>query len=46
MPVGLVKALNPLGHSGQRRLQDVVGSNEMEIGIPQTMGLSVKRLNW
>ena len=32
MPVGLVNALNPLGHSGQRRLQEVVGSNEMETG--------------
>jgi hypothetical protein len=32
IPVGRVKALKPLGHSGQRRLQEVVGSNEMEIG--------------
>lgn len=32
MPVGLVKALNPLGHSGHRKLHEVVGSNEMEIG--------------
>jgi hypothetical protein len=32
IPVGLEKALNPLGHSGQRRLQEVVGSNEMETG--------------
>ena len=46
MPVGLVKALKPLGHSGQRRLQDVVGSKEIEIGTPQTMGLPVARLNW
>ena len=46
IPVGLVNALNPLGHSGQRRLQEVVGSNEIEIGTPQTMGLPVKRLNW
>jgi hypothetical protein len=46
MPVGLVNALNPLGHSGQRRLQEVVGSKEIEIGTPQTMGLPVKRLNW
>src|SRR5438034_772904 len=30
MPVGLVKALKPLGHSGQRRLQEVVGSKENE----------------
>ena len=46
MPVGLVKALNPLGHSGQRRLQEVVGSKEIEIGTHQTMGLPVARLNW
>ena len=32
MPVGLVNSLNPLGHSGQRRLHDVVGSKEIEIG--------------
>jgi len=32
IPVGLVNDLNPLGHSGQRRLQDVVGSNEIEMG--------------
>ena len=41
MPVGLEKALNPLGHSGQRRLQDVVGSNEIEIGIPHWIGFFV-----
>ncbi len=34
MPVGLVKARSPLGHSGQRRLQEVVGSNEIETGYP------------
>lgn len=32
MPVGLVKARNPLGHSGHRKLQEVVGSKLMEIG--------------
>jgi hypothetical protein len=32
--VGRVKARSPLGHSGQRRLQEVVGSKEMETGIP------------
>ena len=32
MPVGRVKERKPLGHSGQRRLQDVVGSKEMETG--------------
>jgi hypothetical protein len=34
MPVGLEKALKPLGHSGQRKLHDVVGSNEIEMGMP------------
>jgi hypothetical protein len=46
MPVGLVKARNPLGHSGQRKLQDVVGSNEMEIGKPHWTGFLLKRLTW
>lgn len=32
MPVLRVKALKPLGHSGQRKLQDVVGSKDMELG--------------
>ena len=45
MPVGLVNARKPLGHSGQRRLQDVVGSKEIDMGMPQTTGLPVKRLN-
>ncbi len=34
IPVGREKDLKPLGHSGQRRLQLVVGSNDMEIGNP------------
>jgi len=34
MPVGLVKDRRPLGHSGQRRLQLVVGSNDKETGKP------------
>lgn len=34
MPVGRVNDRNPLGHSGQRKLQEVVGSNEIEKGIP------------
>ena len=46
MPVGLVNALKPLGHSGHRRLQEVVGSKEIEIGSPQTMGFPLARLNW
>ena len=44
MPVGLVKARNPLGHSGQRRLQEVVGSNEMETGYPHCIGFLVHLL--
>ena len=32
IPMGRVNARSPLGHSGQRRLQEVVGSKEMEIG--------------
>jgi len=44
MPVGRVKALNPLGHSGQRRLQDVVGSKEMETGKPHCTGFFVHLL--
>ena len=32
MPVGREKERSPLGHSGQRKLQLVVGSNEMETG--------------
>jgi len=44
MPVGLVKALNPLGHSGQRKLHEVVGSNEIETGRPHCIGLPEIRL--
>lgn len=44
MPVGLVNSRNPLGHSGHRRLQDVVGSKEIEMGYPHCMGFLVKRL--
>jgi hypothetical protein len=38
MPVGLVNSRFPLGHSGQRKLQDVVGSMLMLMGNPQCMG--------
>lgn len=38
MPVGRVKARSPLGHSGHRRLQLVVGSNEIEYGKPHIIG--------
>jgi hypothetical protein len=34
MPVALVKERSPLGHSGQRKLHEVVGSMEREIGNP------------
>lgn len=39
MPVGRVKDLNPLGHSGHLKLQEVVGSNDIAIGIPNCVGL-------
>lgn len=32
IPVGLVNDRKPLGHSGHRKLQDVVGSIAMEKG--------------
>jgi len=32
--MGRVKERNPLGHSGHRKLHDVVGSNEIEKGTP------------
>jgi hypothetical protein len=35
MPVGRVNARNPLGHSGQRKLHEVVGSIEILMGKPQ-----------
>lgn len=38
MPVGRVKDRKPLGHSGQRKLQDVVGSIAKETGNPHWMG--------
>ena len=31
MPVGLLKLRNPLGHSGQRKLQAVVGTVRLKI---------------
>lgn len=34
IPVGLVKARNPLGHSGHLKLQLVVGSKEILEGNP------------
>ena len=41
IPVGRVKALKPLGHSGQRKLHEVVGSKEIDIGKPHWIGLRV-----
>ena len=38
LPVALVKERRPLGHSGQRRLQAVVGSNESVMGSPHWIG--------
>jgi len=38
LPVGLLKAFNPLGHSGHPRLHAVVGSIERANGLPQTIG--------
>ncbi len=35
IPVGRVNDRKPLGHSGQRKLQEVVGSIEMLTGIPR-----------
>jgi hypothetical protein len=46
VPVGLVKDFRPLGHSGQPRLQAVVGSTEMESGNPSMKGRPVDLLNW
>jgi hypothetical protein len=41
--VGRVKARSPLGHSGHRKLQEVVGSKETEMGIPHCIGFPVNR---
>ena len=43
MPVSLVKDLSPEGHSGQRKLQDVVGSIAMLTGIPGKTALPENR---
>jgi hypothetical protein len=39
MPVGLLNWRKPLGHSGHRRLQLVVGSMEILIGKELMIGL-------
>lgn len=41
IPIGLVKLLNPLGHSGQRKLQLVVGSMAMLIGFAINSGFFI-----
>jgi hypothetical protein len=38
-PVGRVNCFKPLGHSGQAKLQAVVGSILTENGFPHTIGL-------
>ncbi len=43
MPVGRENERNPLGHSGQRRLHDVVGSIAMAEGRALRTGLRNKR---
>jgi hypothetical protein len=43
MPVGRENERNPLGHSGQRRLQDVVGSMLNANGSPHCSGFLVRR---
>ena len=44
MPLGRVNDRRPLGHSGHRRLQLVVGSKEMDTGTPHCTGLRVHLL--
>lgn len=46
IPVGREKERNPLGHSGQRRLQLVVGSMLMLTGMPQCTGFFSTRDTW
>jgi hypothetical protein len=43
MPVSRVKLRNPLGHWGHRKLQDVVGSMEMDKGLPQIRDFDSQR---
>ena len=44
IPVGRVNERRPLGHSGHRRLQEVVGSSESAMGSPLGRGRPVSRL--
>jgi len=43
MPVGRLKERNPEGHSGHRKLHDVVGSIEILNGNDQWLGLPIRR---
>jgi hypothetical protein len=44
MPVGRENERRPEGHSGQRKLQEVVGSMETEKGKPIIIGIRLQRL--
>lgn len=44
MPVGRVNCLSPLGHSGQRKLHEVVGSKEIDMGKPHCTGRFISLL--
>jgi len=46
IPVGRVKERNPLGHSGQRKLQEVVGSMAIEYGTEGCITLPVRLEYW
>ena len=46
VPVGRVNDLKPLGHSGQRRLQAVVGSIDKVIGKPHCIGRPFHLVSW
>jgi hypothetical protein len=46
LPVSLVKDLNPLGHSGHFRLQAVVGSIDIVIGVPHCTGRPDHFVHW
>ena len=45
MPVGRVKARSPLGHSGQRKLHDVVGSMDKDVGMAP-WGMTGRPVRW
>jgi hypothetical protein len=43
MPVGLLNDRKPLGHSGQRRLHEVVGSMASDMGKPLMVACLLSR---